>query len=373
MKKYFTLTIMGLTALSLSACKSSDPDALDYKTEGSRKEVRLDVPPDLTTPKGNTRYTIPSTGAASANSTQMTSTGPVANSGVLGTVDNVHIERAGTQRWLVVADKNPEQVWPVLKAFWQEMGFVIASEEPEIGLMQTDWAENRAKLPNDFFRKFLERAGVGFVYSTPERDKFIIRLEKTDKGTEVFFTHKGLYEIYTTEKKDETVWQPRPTDPELEAAFLGRFMVRLGINEQQAQQELATQAKSPEGARAKVENGTLIVVDPLDRAWRRVGLALDRVGLVVTDRDRSKGIYYVSPVQSELKGEEKQGFFSRVFTGKKKKDNTGDVTSSENDLRVQLTKVSDNTTSVVLLDNTGQAISGKDINTILSRLQTELQ
>lgn len=371
--KYFLLSIASLTVFSLSACKSADPTELDYKSEGSRQEVRLDVPPDLTTPKGNTRYTIPTIGAASASSTQMTTNAgtAVVNSGILGAVEKVHIERAGTQRWLVVEDKQPEQVWPVLKAFWQEMGFTISSEEPEIGLMQTDWAENRAKLPNDFFRKLLERAGVGFIYSTPERDKFLIRMEKTNKGTEVFFTHKGLYEIYTTEKKNETVWQPRPSDPELEAAFLGRFMVRLGINEQQAQRELATQAQNPEGSRAKVEDGTLIVIDPIDRAWRRVGLALDRVGLIVSDRDRSQGIYYVRPVQAELKGEDKKGFFKKLFAKKPKQ--IDEAVSDIHDLRVKLTKVSDAKTSVILLDAKGQKISGKEINTTLSRLQTELQ
>ena len=41
------------------------------------------------------------------------------------------------------------------------MGFTGGSEEPGMGFMETDWAENRAKLPNDGFRFLLEKVGLG--------------------------------------------------------------------------------------------------------------------------------------------------------------------------------------------------------------------
>ena len=123
------------------------------------------------------------------------------------------MERAGTQRWLVVSGKSPEQLWPALKAFWQDNGFVIKSEDPAVGVMETDWAENRAKLPNDGLRKLLETVGLGSVYSTGERDKFRIRLEKTANGTEVYFSHRGMEEVYADSTKTNTIWRPRATDP----------------------------------------------------------------------------------------------------------------------------------------------------------------
>ncbi len=255
------LTLIAFCVLGLSACPSTK-DPLQYKTAGA-KEARLDVPPDLTTPKGDSRYTIPSGGSASANQTQTDPSKTHSySSEILKNIKDMHIERDGKQRWLVIEGKTPAEVWPVLKVFWREMGFVIKSEEPEIGLMETDWAENRAKLPNDGLRGLLEKVGVGSVYSTPERDKFVIRMENTSQGTEVFFSHKGLYEIYTTEKKDNTAWQPRPTDPELEAAFLARFMIRLGMSEDAAQQQLATTGTTNVTLNGNVFAGNFTVTAP---------------------------------------------------------------------------------------------------------------
>ena len=365
------LTLIAFCVLSLSACPSTK-DPLQYKTAGA-KEARLDVPPDLTTPKGDSRYTIPGGGSASANQTQTDPAKPHSySSEILKNIKDMHIERDGKQRWLVIEGKNPAEVWPVLKVFWREMGFVIKSEEPEIGLMETDWAENRAKLPNDGLRGLLEKVGVGSVYSTPERDKFVIRLEHTSQGTEVFFSHKGLYEIYTTEKKDNTAWQPRPTDPELEAAFLARFMMRLGMSEDAAAQQLATTGTT-QGVRANIVDNALILNDPFDRAWRRVGLALDRVGLTVTDRNRSDGIYFVRPALQEANiKEENPGFFSRLLGGKKKKSGTIEL-SKQDELRVKLTQTGKGTVSVTFLDDVGDKMTTPEVKTALSRLQTELQ
>ncbi|WP_434777825.1 outer membrane protein assembly factor BamC [Neisseria sp. Ec49-e6-T10] len=376
--KSLRFTLITLAVISIAACSSSKKDPkLDYQTVGAGQEVRLDMPPDLTTPKGQTRYTIPAgSGTASANSTQ-TQPSVTYNNGVLAPVKDMHIERDGSQRWLVIENKQPAEIWPILKVFWQEMGFVIKNEEPEIGLMETEWAENRAKLPNDGFRNLLEKVGIGSVYSTSERDKFFVRLEKTENGTDVFFSHKGLYEIYTSERKDTTAWQPRPSDPELEASFLGRFMVRLGADEQVTQQQLANN-ETPTGARARVSDNTLIVNDQFDRAWRRVGLALDRVGLTVTDRNRAEGIYYVRPALNEVETQydKDPGFFKRLFGGKKKKvsepKNSIMLTNKE-ELRVQVVQSTNGTTVVTLLDDAGQKMTSTEARTALSRLQTELQ
>jgi outer membrane protein assembly factor BamC len=45
--------------------------------------------------------------------------------------------------------------------------------------------------------------------------------------------------------------------------------------------------------------GAIALSEPFDRAWRRVGLVLDRVGFTVEDRDRSKGFYFVRYVDPE--------------------------------------------------------------------------
>ncbi|MXR38172.1 outer membrane protein assembly factor BamC [Craterilacuibacter sinensis] len=317
MKKNLCLPLL-LTGL-ISACSSNAvlEKPLDYQSDAPVQQGKLELPPDLTAPQIQNRYQLPGNGSASLIDYSKTGNSPAQiqqDSNLLVKPANAHIERGGTQRWLVVDNKAPEQVWPLLKAFWQDNGFVIKSEEPDIGLMETDWAENRAKLGMDPVRRMLDTVGLGGIMSTPERDKFRIRLERTSNGTEVYFTHRGMYETYINEGKSETKWQPRPADPELETEFLARFMVRLGHTEDQAK----TSAKAVENQPSTVEKtqiqaGTLLVNDGFDRAWRRVGLALDRIGLQIVDRDRSQGIYYVRPAKGDVDaqtGKTEGGFWS---------------------------------------------------------------
>jgi outer membrane protein assembly factor BamC len=232
-------------------------------------------------------------------------------------VDRAHIERSGNQRWLVAAGA-PDKLWGQVKDFWQETGFVIKLELPDAGVMETDWAENRAKIEQDFIRNLLGKL-IDSVYSTAERDKFRTRLEpgSTPGTTDIFISHRGMYEIYVTEGKDQTKWQPRPADPELEAEMLRRLMIRLGSDEKRAAEAVrAAQEKPVERARltrGADGAGTLEVEESFDRAWRRVGLALDRVGFTVEDRDRSRGLYFVRYVDPESDNEKKEDtFLSRL-------------------------------------------------------------
>ena len=290
----------------LTGCSTTtsllDGQKIDYKTAGQLPT--LEIPPDLTTPARDNRYVLPDTGKSTstlsgyqADREQQAKTGNI-TAGVLPNVDKMRVERAGTQRWLVVAEP-PEKLWPLVRDFWQENGFLLAVNLPEAGVMETDWAENRAKIPQDWLRKTLG-AMIDQIYSTAERDKFRTRLERNDEGgSEIYISHRGMVETDTNCSNTGcigTKWQPRVPDPELEAEFLRRIMVRLGSQQEKAQQLVATSA--PALARARVQAGiggfeTLDVFEPFDRAWRRVGLALDRVGFTVEDRDRQKGQYFV--------------------------------------------------------------------------------
>jgi outer membrane protein assembly factor BamC len=294
-------------AAALTACSSAtsilEAPKVDYKSAGQLPT--LEIPPDLTTPARDNRYIVPDTGKSSAtlsgyqaDRALQAKTGNV-TAGVLPNVDKIRVERAGTQRWLVVAEP-PEKLWPLVRDFWQENGFLIAVNIPEAGVMETDWAENRAKIPQDWLRSTLGSL-IDQIYSSAERDKFRTRLERTDDGgSEIYISHRGMVETETNCTTNSgcigTKWQPRPPDAELEAEFLRRLMVRLGSQQEKAQQLVATSA--PAAARAAIQSGiggfeTLEVYEPFDRAWRRVGLALDRVGFTVEDRDRQKGQYFV--------------------------------------------------------------------------------
>ena len=320
-------TSLSLLALSiaLGGCSGSllESKRIDYKS-ARQIERPLEIPPDLTAPQRDDRFAVPDVSprgvatysAYSADRAGQPATA-TASSAVLTPSESMRIERAGTQRWLVVGG-TPEELWPQIKDFWLELGFILDIDSPEIGVMETDWAEDRAKIPQDFIRSSIGKVFDG-LFSTPERDKFRTRLEQgKEAGTvEVYISHRGMYEIYVSEGKDQTRWQPREPDPELEAEMLRRLMMRFGSDDRRSQLEMA-EAKNRPVDRAKLArsadgSGALEVEESFDRAWRRVGLALDRVGFTVEDRDRSKGLYYVRYVDPESDGQNKDpGLMSKL-------------------------------------------------------------
>ena len=315
MKNAVRFGLLGLT-IALSACSVLEGDKIDYKS--ASKGQTLEVPPDLKQLSRDTRYSVPG-GVVSANALEAGKATQTPDSqAAANRLGDVRIERNGDQRWLVV-QRPVEKLWDPVRDFWLENGFTLAQDQINIGIMETDWAENRAKIPQDFVRSTLGKV-FDSLYSTGERDKFRTRLERNAAGgTDVFITHRGMEEVYTSSTKETTVWQPRARDPELEAEFLRRLMVRLGVSQEQSKAMLAAAASAQQApapsARAVALSGGVPAVqlsDDFDRAWRRVGLALDRTGFTVEDRDRSKGIYFVRYVDPTLEKKE-PGFFGKLF------------------------------------------------------------
>ena len=311
MNPFFKLTLVS-AAISLSACTVLQADKVDYRSASNVKVPTLDVPPDLTQLSKDTHYAVVG-GAVSASSLKAGQPTIAATPTVaVAAMGDVRIERAGNQRWLVV-NRPADKLWDPVKDFWQENGFLLAMDQNNLGIMETDWAENRAKLPQDFIRSTLGKV-FDSLYSTGERDKFRTRMERNAAGgTEIFISHRGMIEVYSSTSKDTTVWQPRPADPELEAEFLRRLMVKLGVSQEQSKALIATGAAKSRSAVATV-NGQPVVQIPegFDSAWRRVGLSLDRTGFTVEDRDRNKGIYFVRYVEPNADKSE-PGFFSKLL------------------------------------------------------------
>ena len=303
-----------LLVMVIGGCGITETGKIDYRS--GQKTTPLVVPPDLTQLSKETRYAVVN-GSVSASNAQAA---PDVNQSAieLGAAggSGARMERQGNQRWLVI--KQPtDAVWNTLRKFWVTNGFVLATDNKTLGILETEWAENRAKIPMDGLRK-LFGGMIDSIYSTAERDKFRTRIEVNAQGeTEVYVSHRGVIEVYTEERSGQTIWQPRATDPELETEFLRRIMLSLGSTEPQAQ--AAVEAAIPPALSALVtQDGTqvLTIAENFDRAWRRVGLALDRSGFTVEDRDRSKGVYQVRYVPlPDPKNE--PGFFQKLFTSKK--------------------------------------------------------
>ena len=367
-------------AVALAACSTDMFDSkVDYKNSGQLPP--LEIPPDLTAPARDGRFAMPESrqsATLSGYQQERKEQGRPGTTGLLPQVEGVRFERTGSERWLVVQEP-PDRVWPVVREFWQERGFLIRTEAPEAGIMETDWAENRANLPQDFIRGLLGRFAEQ-VYSTAERDKFRTRLEPTadGKGTEIYISHRGMQEVYTMSpnrsegQTGQTYWQPRPSDPGLESEFLRRLMVRLGTPEERAKVATATASRLPPNRAeiVKSSNGTqlLQVNEPFDRAWRRVGIALDRVGFTVEDRDRQNGLYFVryaDPESDMQRKDAERGFLSRIFGG-------SDPKVKAEQYRVQVTQEKELSTVHVLNKDGGADASGT-AQRILALLHEQLK
>jgi outer membrane protein assembly factor BamC len=374
--------VSSLALVSLAGCSSIgsmlEQDKIDYKSAGKPTVTSLEIPPDLTQLQRDNRYAIPDAtrGTATASGyTQQQGTRPAAVAEVVApkAATDIRIERAGNQRWLVVK-QSPEKLWPQIKDFWQESGFLINIETPEAGVMETDWAENRAKIPQDIIRKTLGKV-LDSLYSTGERDKFRTRLERTaDGATEIYVSHRGAQEVVTGSQKESTLWTARPSDPELEAEFLSRLMSRLGVEEERAKVTVASTAPQPARAKlVKAPNGAFVEVDEaFDRAWRRVGLALDRVGFTVEDRDRTQGVYFVRYVDQDKEAQNKaaseKGFLSKLFSG----SGSDDKEKAAQRYRVSV-KGAGAASQVAVLNGDGRAESSPTADKILSLLIDQLK
>lgn len=366
-----------LSLAGLAACGSIgtmlEPDKVEYKSAG--KVPSLEIPPDLTQLQRENRYSIPdgNRGTATASGfTQQQGARPTNTTSVaVNAAPDMRIERAGNQRWLVIKQA-PETLWPQIKDFWQDSGFLINYETPQAGVMETDWAENRAKIPQDLIRSTLGKA-LDSLYSTGERDKFRTRLERTaDGATEVYISHRGMQEVLVGQQKETTMWTPRASDPELEAEFLSRLMSRLGVETTRAKTTVANAGiQVPKAKLVKAPGGGYVEVDEgFDRAWRRVGLALDRVGFTVEDRDRTQGLYfvrYVDPESDQAKAGEK-GFFSKLFSFGSSDD------KSKSALRYRVSvKGAGATSQVAVMNSEGQPEASQTAERILSLLNEQLK
>lgn len=372
-------------ATALSGCSTIGDlfsgDKVDYRSTTSNRAQPLEVPPDLSQLSRDSRYQ-PQGGVVSAAAA---AAGPAVVAGTLPATaavpavaltqeGDIRVERAGQQRWLVVP-LAPEQLWPRLKSFWQEHGFTLAEENAKTGVMETDWSENRAKLPSDAVRNTIGRV-LGNLYDTGERDRFRTRVERTAAGAEIYISHRGAAEVYADDRRETTTWRTRPNDPQLEAEFLSRLMVALGAKDAPARAAVVAAGGSgtppPLAGRAgeraaalPIGATSLQVSDAFDRAWRRVGLALDRGGFTVEDRDRTAGLYYVRYVDPKSVGKEEPGWWSRLF---------GSSANPQAAVRYRIAvKSSGELTTVSVQNSAGAPDAGENAQRIVALLGAELR
>lgn len=377
----FKLVLIAAAVSAAAGCASYKEAVEGQKTAyrtAEKREQGLEVPPDLTAQSADEQFLIPGeSGSGSVSASSFYSGGGARPAGarvqaesepVLLESDDIKIKRVGNLRSLEVK-MAPEQLWPKLREFWTETGFELAVDDPRIGLMETNWAENRANIPLDGVRKIIGTVFDG-IYSSNTRDRYRTRVEPIDGGVEIFVTHRGMEENYTDQAQSNLTWMNRPNDPELEAEMLNRLMAKLTGEEQAAQdsgrpvgQELISVQKQPEGT-------ALILAEDFPLAWRRVGFGLDRAGFIVEDRDRSNGVYYVRYIPDSASAEgEKKGFFGKIFGG------ASDDKSLEADQRFQVVVApeSNKSTSVKFTSERGTPVDAAISDEAATKLAGKLR
>lgn len=390
------LAIAVLTLPLLAGCGLMDRMSSDYKTTRIR-ETPLEVPPDLTAPTYDDRFAIPDPKASTSFSQYQQGRGPAGAGGaapvniaVLPPIANARIERAGELRY-VVAKADPAQAWPVVREFWLDQGFAIAREDAAVGVMETNWRENRPRVESEGLRGFVSRALPG-MYSSGERDRFRSRIERgTEAGTvEIYVSHRGLEEVFTSTQQDATRWAPRGngTDRDLEAEMLQRLVLKLGEPTKKSEPVRQAEAKpgaapiggavqarpttpAPSTSQAAVMqgggSGPIVLNDGFDRGWRRVGLALDRVGFTVEDRDRSKGTYFIRYSDPDASKVDNEGFIDKLAFWRP----AGKSTAPQ--FRIAVTDAGGGFTNVVVQDDKGANDSTATGKRILSLLFEQLK
>ena len=345
MIRHSTFSPWRLTALaaavliSLTGCsKSFDTLLPDRRPDYRQSAVAqpLEIPPDLTASTIDDTLMVPEinpTGSAklSAYAKERGGTQPQAKKAetVLPPQPGITVQQDGNQRWLIVTAP-ADQVWPKTREFWISTGFNLKRDDPTIGIMETDWVENRADIPEDGLRGILKKY-ADILYSAPTRDKFRTRLERAADGktTEIYVTHYGVEEVAvggtTASSSNAYIWQRRPSNPELEAEMLNRLTVYLGASEKRAEAQQA-RAATATGPRVRLvqEGGEnrLIVNEDYSRAWRLVGLALDGSNYAVEEQNRSQGLYVVEYRDPELENQKAgdDGWFSKLAFWRGKPD-----------------------------------------------------
>jgi outer membrane protein assembly factor BamC len=299
-------------------------EPIDYKSASTQRAEPLSIPPDLTQAANDPRYKAPPGGTTTFSQYQAEGQQQAAaqaqgkaTSDVLPQRTDMHVERDGNIRWLVV-DLPPDQIFGKVVDFWTNNGFTIQTNNPSAGLIETNWAENRAKIPESWLRQAL-----GFVleqaYDSGEREKFRTRIERVNGHSEIYINHQHMVEKNVGARDSGNLqWEPGPEDPGLNAAMLARLMVFLGTSVDQAKTLVAKAEAAPAAPKVtrdvQADGARLNVQESFDRAWRRVSVALDSGGFTVDDRDRSAGDFYVRYLDTDtgLQRDE-PGFFSRLF------------------------------------------------------------
>ena len=350
-------------SVTLFACSTTD-DTENYKgvyDTVKKHSKALEVPPDLVMPRGEMSLSVPSIAAEQASLSSYNKKDEISITGLLSDATGARLQHDGGVRWLEI-DLPAEKIWPKLKPFFKALGFEIITDDMQLGLLVTDWKENRVEFPSSWLGSLFNSFSESSI-----KDKYRVRLERVGKNkTLLFVTHQGLKAGTVEDITSEVTswyWESRDADPELEAEMMLRFLLFTGMQKQQAEKIINAEQASRAELIEDEQEQYLKVSESFPRTWRRVGLALDRLGLPVEDRNRSAGVYYFT-LSKEFKAKDDKGWFETIFSGADK--------DTENALLLKLEE-QDNVTTVYVRGRKGISVNNKLAKLVLTELQQYLR
>jgi len=310
----------------------------DYVSSSRAK--KLDVPPDLSDVESNVEYGVPGE-AVSYNSYEDAKKAGFTEVKVLQDPEGMRLVKSGNLRWLVV-NETPDKLWPHLEMFWQELGFGIKVMNKRTGVMETEWIKS-SKLKFESKKGMASRfdAWLDGLSNLADRRKFRTRIENgVEKNTsEIYISQRSVVGMddeakerikrlkegsYSTdiykikeyvaggeeeakEITDKLQKEMNMDEYEINAEILRRLMTKLGMTDLDAEKVLANPVERQNATLVENKQGNyLLLNDAFDRSWRKLSLALDIIGFVTEDKNRSKGIFYVKYKDLELEGPKKK-------------------------------------------------------------------
>ena len=306
-------SIFCVSVLAVACSTNTINTQADYGQAAPRSTSDLTMPPGLTAPDTSSNYKM-------LNNQQL-------NEGyALNQIKDMQIVQGGSERWLVIKNKSVNQVWPMMQAFLNQQGMPIKYQNKSVGLIQTDWSARNTTVKETGARALFDWIGMGAQYSLDSKYMYRINLWQNESNTQIFVTNYQMDEVYpncsknlnqtikiTPSDAQATKWMPVPPNPQMELGFLLQFMAFAGLSPDEVKQVIAAVAATESApAEARLQSTTLVIDDQFDRAWWRTGIALERAGLGVTDKNRTTGEYYVYPLQATVDNPD-PGVFDRWF------------------------------------------------------------
>ena len=186
-----------------------------------------------------------------------------------------------------------------------------------------------------------------------------------------------MEEVYIGERKESTVWQPRPADPQLEAEFLSRLMVKLGAKDEEAKAAVATAAAAAgrrRAGRAPACSPTGSRPDAAGRRRLRPRLAPGRPGARSQrlhgrgPRPRARACTSCATSTRPSPAARSRASSAKLFSFGKKDDGTGLAK-----YRVKVTGEGNATSTVAVLDSQGKPETGEAGKRIVGLLLEDLK